>query len=363
MKNKSKILCFLLLLQLKLISQVNNLNYFLEVKKQLRIVENLLDVNKTQDASQLLDKIDSNKIPFGLLKNYYTRLGELNFLCKKYDYAIKYFNKAIENGLNEKYIKYVSNHYDTALYFNKKISEILKNTYDSINLSYSNSENELFSTINKMHSNDQESRQNLLKHHNLGVKKKTLDSLQSLVIYYDSINVHKYDSICGIYGWISKKSVLFKDIEYLTILFHSDEKNRDKYIKIGYTLANRNLIDWSDVIDLQSYSYLRNAMLNDMKNYCQLKSIKYNDDFINNDFCSFKLYCLSDRINELGVSNKKTEVIEFVSDIKDIETRKIFLDRINSELLKNGVSERKIRINYERYKTKKCNNSIYYKIL
>lgn len=348
MKTKKKcsspylILLMSLLLSKGTTCQMVSFNQFMDFKKVIKKSNQLIEKKKHQKCLFYLKSYNKKTIPKGLSLSYYSNIADCFFYTEKIHEARKYYILAINSGLSILYLENNKEDFTKVKIQDKTFFEIIQSDFDSIANSKNTIEGQLLKNkIIEICNQDQNVRNEFLT-----IKSKT-DSekklLQNKLYVQDSINQRVYDSLSLKYQWINKEFLLGEFINHQVVLLHANKEKRYFYINKGYALAKQNLIDWNDVIDLQSFSIIKDAMLNKQKiNY--IETFTTNDYFTNRDKFDFVCYSLSLELADGGNINDKQKKIEFFFNTTESEKQNniICFKYIKKSLMKNGVKAEQI---------------------
>jgi hypothetical protein len=287
-----------------------------------------MDQQNFSDAKSILS--DIKHIPYGLQKSYYAKLGECYFNLRNFELSRESYNKAFNTGLISKHFLYLNSKYENNDSLKNDFFLLLRNDFDSVvnnrnTMEYRVLKNKILEII----STDQSVRSQYLNFSEKSddEKKKLLNAIN----IQDSVNQSIFDSICDRYGWINKIMVFDVLKNPHIVLYHSSENKRYSYIAKGYKLANQNLIDWQDVISLQSYSIGKDLFAN-MDTCTIIPELNSTTLKKNKAYFDFVIYCLGDELTDGGtvMGNPKKVQIFARYDTKKNKAKRLlkYIDKV-----------------------------------
>jgi hypothetical protein len=314
-------------------------NQYIKYSKQFQSFEDLIDKEKYSKCLKKLEKLNINDLPIGLKRNYFLDKAHCLFYTNQYEQARKYYISFFSCSMPSKFIQNFKSEFEAVHFKEKTFYEILTRDFDSIRLTKNNLVNlNLKNEILEICNNDQTIRLESVNEVDENKRNDILVKMKSI----DSINQKTFDSISLLYGWINRDMLLGESRNPFIILFHADKQKRYEYIKRGIKLAIQNKIDWEEVIELQSYSIFREALLNENQiNF--IETFNINDYQSNRDNFDFVCYSLAKQLSDGGLFYDNQKAIKLYINTSQYEWRKKkCYHYIKKYLLKNNVYKKQI---------------------
>lgn len=307
----------------------SNINSFIKYKKDFAFIDSIVESGNYKLAKSLLLKIDKNKIPKDFISSYYTAFCEIYLNFGDLEKTCEFAKKSILSGCDERYLKYLKGVYDTSSFEYHTIFKQFEVIYPEMLASYRGKLNQkLILEVNKMYNDDQSIRHTIiqaLKNKN----KKESDSISAVLEKTDSINQLVYEDIVGRIGWVYRDSIGYELKNYHIILAHGSSEKRLKYVDIGYKLAVQNKVPWIELIDIESFDFIKTEK--------KIGNISFLGNFIvknlrssKSDFNKFLAYCIKYDLSDGGTFNGREKKMKLYINIHKDKTD---LNAVNKLLL------------------------------